>query len=51
MRLDVTAIRHGGGAPNASGELESIPAADREIRSGDTLFIVGRENDIAKIKE
>jgi trk system potassium uptake protein TrkA len=51
MRLDVIAIRHGGNAPNDTGELESIPAADREIRAGDTLFIVGREDDIAKIKE
>ena len=51
MRLDVIAIRHGGNAAGDSGELESIPAADREIRVGDTLFIVGRESDIAKIKE
>ncbi len=51
MRLDVIAIRHGGNAAGDSGELESIPAADREIRVGDTLFIVGREDDIAKIKE
>lgn len=51
MRLDVIAIRHGGDSANETGELESIPAADREIRAGDTLFIVGRENDIAKIKE
>lgn len=51
MRLDVIAIRHGGNAAGDSGELECIPAADREIRVGDTLFIVGRENDIAKIKE
>ncbi len=51
MRLDVIAIRHGAATADESGELESIPSADREIRAGDTLFIVGRENDIAKIKE
>ncbi len=51
LRLDVIAIRHGGNAGGDSGELESIPAADREIRVGDTLFIVGRENDIAEIKD
>jgi len=47
MRLDVIAIRHGAGE---RVELESIPSSDREIREGDTLFILGREADIAKIK-
>ena len=47
MRLDVIAIRHGAGE---RAEIESIPSSDREIREGDTLFILGREADIAKIK-
>ena len=51
MRLDVIAIRHGANTPDESGELESIPSPDREIRKGDTLFIMGRDSDIAKIKE
>ncbi len=51
MRLDVIAIRHGGNASENSGELEGIPSPDRELRQGDTLFILGREKDIAKIKE
>ena len=50
-RLDVIAIRHGGATPEESSEVESIPSPDREISSGDTLFIMGREADISKIKE
>jgi trk/ktr system potassium uptake protein len=51
MRLDVIAIRHGGATPDDSTELESIPSPDREIGGNDTLFIMGRDKEIAKIKE
>jgi len=51
MRLDVIAIRHGANAPDESGELEVIPSPDRLIQDRDALLIIGRDTDIAKIKE
>ena len=50
-RLDVIAIRHGADRPDESGELEVIPSPEREIRQGDALLIIGRDSDIAKLKE
>jgi trk system potassium uptake protein len=50
MRVDVIAIRHGGVAKDDTGELESIPSPDRQIGANDTLFIMGLDKDIAKIK-
>jgi len=51
MRLDVIAIRHGANAPDESGELEVIPSPDRLIQDRDALLIIGRDIDIAKIKD
>ena len=50
-RLDVIAIR--GLAPEGAeeGELEIIPSPDRVIEEGDALLIIGRDEDISKIKE
>lgn len=50
-RVAVIAIRHGAELPGESGELEVIPSADREIAGGDALIVIGRDSDIAKIKE
>ncbi len=51
VRVDVIAIRHGGNGADDSGELESIPSPDRAISANDTLFIMGLDKDIAKIKD
>jgi trk system potassium uptake protein TrkA len=50
-RLDVIAIRHGADQADESGELEVIPSPDRLIQDGDALLIIGRDSDIAKIKD
>lgn len=51
MRLDVIAIRTGGNAPGETGELEVVPSPDRVIQQGDALLVIGRDSDIARIKE
>ena len=50
-RLDVIAIRHGANTPDESGELEVIPSPDLLIQEGDALLVIGRDTDIAKLKE
>ncbi|MFO7900211.1 MAG: TrkA family potassium uptake protein [Planctomycetota bacterium] len=50
-RLDVIAVRHVAKNEGGTEELEVIPSPDREIRDGDGLLVIGRDTDIAKIKE
>ncbi len=51
MRVDVIALRHGANRGDDTGELEIIPSPDRVISEGDALLVIGRDSDIAKIKE
>lgn len=50
-RLDVIAIRHAPDLPEEEGMLEVVPSADRQIVEGDALLLIGRDDDIAKIRE
>ncbi len=50
-RIDVIAVRHAPRQGEEEGELEIIPSPDREIEQGDGLLVIGRDDDIAKIKE
>jgi K+/H+ antiporter YhaU regulatory subunit KhtT len=36
---------------SAGGEITVVPKAGREIREGDTLVLVGKDEDLAKVRD